>query len=55
MPLFEYYCHDCERTFEAIVPLKEYNKKVKCPKCKKDLKKYVGKVHLSSKRVTYGY
>ena len=55
MPLYSYYCLDCEKTYEAIVPLKEYDKKIKCPKCKKKLNKYIGKVHLSSKRVTAGY
>ncbi len=55
MPLYSYYCLDCEKTYEVIVPLKEYGAKVKCPKCKKELKKHIPAVHLSSKRTTYGY
>jgi putative FmdB family regulatory protein len=55
MPLYQYYCLHCERVFEAIVPLKEYDKKIKCPKCGKEMNKYVDKVHLSSTRATYGY
>jgi len=55
MPLYNYYFLDCEKTYEVIVPLKEYGTKVECPKCKKDLKKHITPVHLSSKRTTAGY
>lgn len=58
MPLYEYYCTDCEITREALLPVpktKTDTRKVPCPICKKPMKKYVGKVHLSSKRATYGY
>ena len=54
MILYSYYCLDCEKTFEARASIKDRNK-VKCPHCGKKLKRYIDKVHLSSKRVTYGY
>ena len=55
MPVYEIYCVDCSEIREVLVPVSERNKKVKCPTCKKDMKKRIGKVHLSSKRVTFGY
>jgi putative FmdB family regulatory protein len=34
MPRYEFYCEDCEKPFEIILTLAEYEKdKVKCPKC----------------------
>jgi len=35
MPLYEYQCPKCHRTFEYLVPLSKYDEKIKCPKCKK--------------------
>ena len=55
MPLFEYYCTDCVIIREALVSLKDYKKRPKCPKCGKQMNKHIDKVHLSSKRVTYGH
>ncbi len=59
MPIFDYYCNDCVQTHEIIVPLKDVengnDKKIPCPKCKKPLKKYINKIHLSTKRCTFGY
>jgi len=54
MILYSYYCLECEQVFEAMVDMKDRDK-VKCPKCKKKLRKHIDKPHLSSKRVTYGY
>jgi putative FmdB family regulatory protein len=34
MPRYEFYCEDCEKPFEVILSLAEYEKgKIKCPKC----------------------
>jgi putative FmdB family regulatory protein len=34
MPRYEYFCEDCQKEFEVILTLAEYEKgKVKCPKC----------------------
>ncbi len=34
MPRYEFYCEDCERHFEAILTLTEYEKgNPPCPKC----------------------
>jgi len=33
MPVYDYVCHDCHKTFELILTLKEHEKDAKCPKC----------------------
>jgi len=34
MPRYEFYCEDCNKRFESILSLAEYEKgNVKCPKC----------------------
>jgi putative FmdB family regulatory protein len=33
MPLYDYVCQNCEKHFEAIVPLKEWDKQQKCKYC----------------------
>jgi putative FmdB family regulatory protein len=34
MPRYEFFCEDCQKEFEVILTLSEYEKgKVKCPKC----------------------
>jgi putative FmdB family regulatory protein len=33
MPVYDYVCKDCHKTFEAILTLKEHDVAVKCPKC----------------------
>jgi putative FmdB family regulatory protein len=34
MPRYEYYCEACNKPFEIILTLAEYEKgKIKCPKC----------------------
>jgi putative FmdB family regulatory protein len=34
MPRYEFYCEDCQKPFERILSLAEYEKdKVTCPKC----------------------
>jgi len=39
MPLYEFKCPKCGKSFEYIVPLAKYNEKIKCPKCKKGVLK----------------
>ena len=41
MPLQVYYCVECKKLFEIIVPLSLTDKKIKCRYCKKKLKKHV--------------
>jgi putative FmdB family regulatory protein len=41
MPLFDYYCLDCETVYELIVPLDRLDEEVKCPECGKILKKRI--------------
>lgn len=55
MPLYDYYCTKCIKTYEVLQSLKEHDKKVLCPICKRELKKHIGVIHLSSKRACYGY
>jgi putative FmdB family regulatory protein len=33
MPLYEYYCEDCNGIFEAIRPMREASLAVPCPEC----------------------
>ncbi len=34
MPRYEFFCEDCQKEFEVILTLAEYEKgEVKCPKC----------------------
>ncbi len=36
MPLYVYFCNDCENEFDEIISLSEDgNKIIECPKCKK--------------------
>ena len=45
MPLFDFICKKCEKIFEVIVPLSYSKKKIKCPYCKKQLKKLMSPVY----------
>lgn len=38
MPLYTFYCKDCEKMIEAIVALKDFDEKHTCPHCKGELK-----------------
>ena len=33
MPVYDYVCNDCHKTFELILTLKEHEVDAKCPKC----------------------
>ena len=36
MPLYEYYCQDCNGIFEALRPMREASDPVPCPVCDRD-------------------
>ena len=36
MPLYEYYCENCNGIFEALRPMREASDPVPCPLCSKD-------------------
>jgi len=34
MPIYDYFCNDCHKSFELVLTLKEHDaEKIKCPKC----------------------
>jgi putative FmdB family regulatory protein len=33
MPVYDYVCNDCHKTFELLLTLQEHEKDIKCPKC----------------------
>ena len=34
MPVYDYYCEDCQKDFELTLTLHEHDEeKIKCPKC----------------------
>jgi putative FmdB family regulatory protein len=34
MPVYDYICHDCNKSFETVLSLKEHDKeKISCPHC----------------------
>ncbi len=39
MPLYEYYCDDCDGIFEAMRPMREASEPYPCPLCDKDGKR----------------
>lgn len=39
--LYAFHCKECKKVYEVILPLKQYDKKVKCPYCKKRLNKII--------------
>jgi len=38
-PLYDYRCDKCEETYEIFVPLAKLDEKIKCPECKRLLKR----------------
>ena len=40
-PLFAYLCPKCLKGYEMMVPLEKTDKPVKCPKCKKKMRKII--------------
>jgi len=43
MPIYEYYCKDCDHTFETLKNIKE-SQTANCPKCDKLVNKQVSQV-----------
>jgi len=33
MPVYDYVCQDCHKTFELVLTLQEHEKEIKCPHC----------------------
>jgi len=50
VPLYTYYCIDCEKIYEIIIKLKDCDKKVDCPHCGKELKK-----HITASKIRWRY
>lgn len=42
MPLYEYHCKDCLKTFEEFHPMKDSSKHQNCPHCGKPAERYYG-------------
>ncbi|HEX3320064.1 MAG TPA: zinc ribbon domain-containing protein [Terriglobales bacterium] len=34
MPVYDYICNDCHKTFELVLTLQEHETDIKCPHCK---------------------
>lgn len=41
MPLYQFICYHCSRPYEVFMKLAKANVKVRCPVCKKALKKVI--------------
>jgi putative FmdB family regulatory protein len=50
MPLYDFWCKDCMKTYEVILPLAKSDEKVKCPHCKKKLKRIIAPVYFTIKQ-----
>jgi len=33
MPVYDYVCNDCHKSFELVLTLKEHDDRIVCPKC----------------------
>jgi len=33
VPVYDYVCNDCHKTFELILTLRQHEAEAKCPKC----------------------
>lgn len=42
MPTYEYKCERCQKNFEIVKPMSEYDKQEKCPVCYCDGKRIIG-------------
>lgn len=52
MPVYEYLCNKCGKTFSEILTIAQMEKqKMKCPKCKSgDVKRIVSHIHTITKK-----
>ena len=41
MPIYEYYCRNCEKIFELMRPITEANDTARCPDCGAECEKLV--------------
>jgi len=44
MPLYTYSCKNCEKLWELLVKLADFDKEIECPKCGKKLNRLVAPV-----------
>jgi putative FmdB family regulatory protein len=44
MPLYQYMCSNCMKLLEFMVPLDRYDAKIKCPHCKRIVKRILSPV-----------
>jgi putative FmdB family regulatory protein len=33
MPVYDYVCNDCHKSFETVLTLTEHEKEIRCPHC----------------------
>jgi putative FmdB family regulatory protein len=34
MPVYDYFCHDCQKSFERVLTIREHDgENIKCPHC----------------------
>jgi len=50
MPLYEYYCENCEEVFEALRSLSSSDNPVPCPKCDRDAERIMPTTFASMSR-----
>lgn len=49
MPIYEYFCPDCNSRFELLRPLDKASEKALCPQCKKSVRRIFSAFAFSSK------
>lgn len=37
--MYVYHCKDCNKLFEALVKLKDFDNIVRCPECREEMKR----------------
>ena len=47
MPLYLYSCKNCERLWELLVKLADFDKEIECPKCGGKVKRLMTPVRFS--------
>ncbi len=49
MPIYEYYCSDCQNKFEKLCRMSQVDDAADCPKCKKSSKRVLSRFASFSK------